>query len=104
MENLYIELGIENFIEAISNNVDMTDVLSKEHSTNYHILYYRQLNKLLSIIDIDNKNYKKIKNLSDVKTLIDYKLINHELPKVIIYNNNFFIRNCSRRVGGKYPL
>ena len=30
-----------------------------------------------------------------MKTLIDYKLINHELPKVIIYNNNFFIRALS---------
>lgn len=40
-------------------------------------------------------NSVKIKNLSDVKTLIDYKLINHELPKVIIYNNNFFIRALS---------
>ena len=37
-------------------------------------------------------NSVKIKCLSDVKTINDYKLINHELPKVIIYNNNFFIR------------
>jgi rhamnose utilization protein RhaD (predicted bifunctional aldolase and dehydrogenase) len=40
-------------------------------------------------------NSVKIKSLSDVKTLNDYKLINHELPKVIIYNNNFFIRASS---------
>ena len=40
-------------------------------------------------------NSVKIKSLSDVKTLNNYKLIYHELPKVIIYNNIFFIRALS---------
>lgn len=40
-------------------------------------------------------NSVKIKSLSDVKTLNNYKLINHELPKVIIFNNIFFIRALS---------
>lgn len=83
LEDSYITLGIENFIEAISNNVDMTDVLSKEHSTNYHILYYRQLNKLLSIIDEDNKNYKTLKDLSDKM----YNNLNY-----FIYPNNHFVQ------------
>ena len=83
LEDLYINLGVENFIEAISNNVDIIDLLSKEHSTNYHILYYRQLNKLLSIIDIDHKNYKKLKDLSDKM----YNNLNY-----FIYPNNHFVQ------------
>ncbi len=83
LEDSYIELGVENFIEAISNNVDMTDLLSKEHSTNYHILYYRQLNKLLSILDENNKNYKKLKELSDGM----YNNLNY-----FIYPNNHFVQ------------
>ena len=83
LDDSYITLGIENFIEAISNNVNMTDVLSKEHSTNYHVLYYRQLNKLLSILDIDNKNYKKLKDLSNKM----YNNLNY-----FIYPNNHFVQ------------
>ena len=76
-------MAVENFIEAISDNVDLTDLLSKEHSTNYHILYYRQLNKLLSILDKDNKNYKKLKDLSDKM----YNNLNY-----FIYPNNHFVQ------------
>ena len=83
LDDSYIRLGIEQFIEAISNNIDMTDLLSKEHSTNYHILYYRQLNKLLSILDIDNKNYKKLKDLSDKM----YNNLNY-----FIYPNKYFVQ------------
>jgi hypothetical protein len=83
LDDSYITLGIENFIEAISNNVDMTDILSKEHSTNYHILYYRQLNKLLSIVDVNNKNYKTLKDLSDKM----YNNLNY-----FIYPNDHFVQ------------
>ena len=40
-------------------------------------------------------NSVKIENLSDIKTLNDYKIKNHELPRVIIYDNNLFFRASS---------
>ena len=61
----YIDFGIEIFLNAINTNVDFTDYLSKEHSTNYHILYYRQINKLLNILPETNNNYNKLKNINN---------------------------------------
>ena len=83
ISDLYINFGIENFIDAISNNIEITELLSKEHSTNYHILYYRQLNKVLNILDIDNNNYKKLKDMSDKM----YNNLNY-----FIYPNNHFVQ------------
>ena len=34
----------------------------------------------------------KIENLSDIKILKAYEIKNHELPKIIVYNDNLFLR------------
>ena len=65
IHNEYINFGINYFLKTIETNIDFTDYISKEHSTNYHILYYRQINKLLNILPKTNSNYNKLKNIND---------------------------------------
>ena len=47
----YVSTSILRFWETVARQVDMTDALSKEHSTNYHILYYRQIHRFCGLSD-----------------------------------------------------
>lgn len=44
-------ISIQKFLTVFYENVDRHDKISKEHSTNYHILYFRQLRDFLNGIE-----------------------------------------------------
>ena len=50
----YVSGSVLRFYHTVMDQVDVTDALSKEHSTNYHILYYRQLHRFCRVIDVNS--------------------------------------------------
>lgn len=79
----YIDIAINQFLFTISKNVNIVEFLSKEHSTNYHVLYYRQIEKILRLLNKSKYNTDKLKIIFDNM----YNNLNY-----FIYPNNEFVQ------------
>ena len=51
LEEDYVSNSVLRFYRTVTTQVDITDALSREHSTNYHILYYRQISGFCRVLD-----------------------------------------------------
>jgi len=84
LEQDYASSSVSRFYRTVMDQVDTIDALSKEHSTNYHILYYRQLCKFCSVVDISSEvlqsaNEEIIQQCRTLQTLCDsmYESLNY---------------------------
>ena len=94
LEGNYVSTSILRFWETVARQVDVSDALSKEHSTNYHILYYRQVCRFCAVVEAipgalggaSEESISKYRSLHPLCTSM-YDSLNY-----FIYPNNRFVQ------------